>query len=156
MPRRRGRFASVAVWGSVLSLGVAQASALRQLDAELREITAKVAPAVVQVLVAGYGAVDAGSPGQAAVFSRQQRLGSGVILDPSGYIMTNAHVIKGAQRVQVVLTTPDRSVDGPPLPGTEQSVLPATVVGLTNHFDLALLKVEAAAFPPCPSPTFGW
>jgi serine protease Do len=133
---------------------VAQASALRQLDAELREITAKVAPAVVQVLVAGYGAVDAGSPGQAAVFSRQQRLGSGVILEPSGYIMTNAHVIKGAQRVQVVLTTPDRSVDGPPLPGTEQSVLPATVVGLTNHFDLALLKVEAAGLPTLPFADF--
>ena len=128
----RVRFASVAVLGSVLSLGVAEASPLRQLDAELREITARVSPAVVQVLVAGYGAVDAGSPGQAAVVSRQQRLGSGVILDPSGYIMTNAHVIKGAQRVQVVLTKPDRSVDGPPLPGAEQSVLPATVVGFSR------------------------
>jgi serine protease Do len=177
MQRKWLRFASVAASGSALSLAVAgaapgqprphehdarasggpatsAASPLRQLDAELREITAKVSPAVVQILVAGYGAVDAGSPGQAAVLSRQQRLGSGVVLDRSGYIMTNAHVVKGAQRVQVVLTKPDRGVDGPWLPGAEQSVLPATVVGFSNHFDLALLKVEATDLPTLPFADF--
>jgi serine protease Do len=130
------------------------ASPLRQLDAELRDITAKVSPAVVQVLVTGYGAVDAGSPGQAAVVSRQQRLASGVIVDPSGYIVTNAHVVKGAQRVQVALAKADRSVEGPPLLGTEESVLPATVVGFTNHFDLALLKVDATDLPTLPFADF--
>jgi serine protease Do len=177
MPRRWVRFASVAVSGSFLWLvtpmasrgqsrprerearaqkapAASAASPLRQLDAELREITARVSPAVVQVLVAGYGAVDAGSPGQAAVVSPQQRLGSGVILDPSGYIMTNAHVIKGAQRVQVVLTKPDRSVDGPPLPGAERYVLPATVVGSSSYFDLALLRVEATGLPTLPLADF--
>jgi serine protease Do len=162
MPRRWIRLASIAVSGLLLSLGVhasggnstSASTPLRQLDAELRDITAKVSPAVVQVLVTGYGAVDAGSPGQAALVGRQQRLGSGVIVDPSGYIVTNAHVIKGAQRIQVVLTKPDRSVDGPPLRGTEQSVLPATVVGFTNHFDLALLKVEATDLPVLPFADF--
>ena len=106
-----------------------------------------MSPAVVQVLVAGYGPVETGSPGQAAVFIRQQRLGSGVILDPSGYIMTNGHVIKGAQRVQVILTTPDWKVGAPPPATAKQSVLPATVVGFTDYFDLALLKVEATDLP---------
>src|SRR4029450_10561050 len=85
--RRWGRFAPVAVSGSLLWLAIPEAhgqsrardrearvgkappasaaSPLRQLDAELREITARVSPAVVQVLVSGYGAVDVGSPGQA-------------------------------------------------------------------------------------------
>jgi serine protease Do len=127
---------------------VPPANPLRQLDTALREVTAKVAPAVVQVLVSGYGPMDSGTPGQAAVFTRQQRLGSGVILDPSGYIMTNGHVIKGAQRVQVVLTRPDWSVNHPPRPAVaEQSVLSATVVGFTDYFDLALLKVEATDLP---------
>ena len=155
LPRRWVRIASLALSALLLSLGVArgspaQRSPLRQLDAELRDITAKVSPAVVQVLVTGYVAVDAGSPGQAAVVSRQQRLGSGVILDPSGYIMTNAHVIRGAQQVQVVLTKPELRVDGPPLPGKERSVLSARVVGFTNYFDLALLKVEATELPTLP------
>lgn len=127
--------------------GTSAASALRQLDKELRELTAKVSPAVVQVLVAGYGPVDPDSPGQAAVFARQQKLGSGVILDPSGYIMTNGHVIKGAHRIQVVLTKPDPSADGPLPVIAERSVLSATVVGFTDYFDLALLKVEATDLP---------
>jgi serine protease Do len=91
--------------------------------------------------------MDSGSPAQAAVFARQQRLGSGVILDPSGYIMTNGHVIKGAQRVQVVLTRPGWSVNGPRPAISEQSILSATVVGFTDYFDLALLKVEASGLP---------
>jgi serine protease Do len=122
------------------------AHALRQFDAALKRLTAQVSPAVVQVLVAGYGPADAGSPGAAAVFTRQQRLGSGVILDPSGYVMTNAHVVKGAQRVQVVLAEPEWSAGEPPTDAT-RSVLPATVVGLSDHFDLALLKVEASELP---------
>jgi serine protease Do len=161
MPRRFG-FAAIAVTGFVLSLAVADASAapprprardarpLHVLDAELREITAKVSPAVVQVLVTGYAAADGGSAGQAALVSPQQRLGSGVILDPSGYVMTNAHVIKGAQRVQLVLARPDEVPGSPLPPGAEQSVLPATVVGFTSYFDLALLKVDATGLPTVP------
>src|SRR5262249_52663141 len=127
--------------------GTSRVSALRQLDRELRELTAKVSPAVVQLLVAGYGPVDSGSPAQAALFTHQQKLGSGVIVDPSGYIMTNGHVIKGAQRVQVVLTKPDSSA-ALPLPAiAEQPVLSATAVGFTVYFDLALLKVEATDLP---------
>jgi serine protease Do len=161
MPRRWVGFAAIAVTGSVLSLAGADASAgpprprvreaspLHALDAELREITAKVSPAVVQVLVTGYGVAEGGSAGQAALVSPQQRLGSGVILDSSGYVMTNAHVIKGAQRVLVVLARPDEGPDGLPA-GAEQSVLPATVVGFTNYFDLALLKVDATGLPTVP------
>src|SRR5262245_125690 len=156
------RFACVAVSGSVLSLAVHAsgalsedaASPLRQLDVALRDITTKVSPAVVQVLVTGRGEIDAASPGQAAEVGWPQRLGSGVIIDPSGYILTNAHVVERAQRVRVVLTNPDRGVDDPPVRGTDESVLPATVVGLTDHFDLALLKVEATDLPILPFADF--
>jgi serine protease Do len=73
-----------------------------------------------------------------------------VILDPSGYIITNAHVVKGAERVQVVFTKPDSNRDAPQPPAAEQSMLPATIVGFTDYFDLALLKVEAAGLPTLP------
>ena len=42
--------------------------------------------------------------------TRQRSMGSGFVIDPEGYIMTNAHVVSGAQRVQVVL--PPINADG--------------------------------------------
>ncbi len=54
-------------------------------------------------------------------------LGSGVILDSRGYLVTNAHVIAGAQSIQVVL------YDG--------SSLSARLVGADSLDDLAVMKV---------------
>ena len=134
--------------------GASPASPLRQFDAALKELTARVAPAVVQVLAAGYGPVGGGDPSQAAVLVRQEGVGSGVILDPSGYIITNAHVVKGAERVQVVFTRSGSRRDAPLPPGAEQSMLPATIVGFTDYFDLALLKVDATGLPTLPFADF--
>ena len=50
------------------------------------------------------------SPRRAAVVDRQQSTGSGFVIDPDGYILTNAHVVNGARRVQVVL--PVDNADG--------------------------------------------
>jgi serine protease Do len=129
-------------------------SPLRQFDAALKELTARVSPAVVQILATGYGPVGGGNPSQAAVLVRQEGVGSGVILDPSGYIITNAHVVKGAERVQVVFTKPDSKRDLPLPPAAEQSMLPATIVGFTDYFDLALLKVDATDLPTLPFADF--
>lgn len=63
----------------------------------------------------------------------QQGLGSGVIYSSAGYILTNAHVVAGASRVQVTL--PDgRS-------------LPAGVIGAQPERDLAVLRVGQAGLP---------
>ena len=59
---------------------------------------------IVQVQVTGYRAMEEKSQDEANLIGRQRSLGSGVIVDPDGYIITNAHVVKGAQRVRVVLT----------------------------------------------------
>src|SRR5262245_9645382 len=68
-----------------------EGDALHQLDTALKTLTARVSPAVVEVLVSGFGG-DSDDSGNTAVVSRQQSVGSGVIVDPSGYIITNAHV----------------------------------------------------------------
>ncbi|MCF6289885.1 MAG: trypsin-like peptidase domain-containing protein [Desulfobacterales bacterium] len=60
-----------------------------------------------------------------------QSLGSGVIIDPQGYILTNAHVIEKASRIFVAL--PD-----------SQKELEAELVGMAERLDLAVLKVVAA------------
>lgn len=58
----------------------------------------------------------------------QQSLGSGVILDPDGLIVTNRHVVAGAQQITVVLN--------------DRREFPAKVVVSDAHADLAVLKID--------------
>ena len=84
------------------------------------------------------------------VIGRQEATGSGFVIDPEGYVMTNAHVVNGAQRVQIVL--PADNADGTlktALSGKTR-VLPAQIVGITTELDLALLKVEGLKLPALP------
>jgi S1-C subfamily serine protease len=86
------------------------------LDAVREAAVAKVRPTVVQVnVVTGSG----------------KGLGSGVIFDSRGYIITNHHVIADAQSIQVTL------YDG--------TSLPARLVGTDPLDDLAVLKVATSA-----------
>jgi serine protease Do len=120
---------------------------LRAFDSELRALTDRVSPAVVQILVDRYGSGESENPGQAALVTEKRSVASGVILDPSGYIITNAHVVKGAWRVRVILTKAEEHSDVLPTPMTEESAVLATIVGGTDHFDLALLKIDASNLP---------
>jgi serine protease Do len=70
---------------------------------------------------------------------RVQAVGSGFIVDPSGYVVTNNHAIDGADKVTVILED-----------GTQY---PAEVKGRDPKTDLALLKVKPKN--PLPYVTFG-
>ncbi|SME91351.1 serine protease Do [Tistlia consotensis] len=71
-----------------------------------------------------------GGPGaEPAPRRRENALGSGFIIDADGYIVTNNHVVEGADEISVRLT--------------DNTILPATLVGADQATDLALLKVEA-------------
>jgi len=73
-------------------------------------LTRKVWPSVVQIQVTSYTARESDSRDEGrVVFGRQRSVGSGFVIDPDGYILTNAHVVNGAQRVQVVLPSEDMS-----------------------------------------------
>ena len=93
------------------------------------------------VTAEGYQQV-AGDPAGVAPFGLRRAAGSGVIVSSNGYIVTNAHVVAGATRIQVQLSSngaqAGRSIVRPP-----GRVLPARLVGLDAETDLALLKVEA-------------
>jgi S1-C subfamily serine protease len=58
------------------------------------------------VLATGYGQVET-SNGNSALVGMQQKIGSGVIIDRDGSIVTNAHAIGGAQHVRVSIPTVD-------------------------------------------------
>jgi serine protease Do len=116
---------------------------LRQMNRALEELAAKVSPAVVQIQTTGYGPLnDSDSDrGKTALIVRQHAVGSGVIVDSNGYIMTNAHVVEGAQRIRVAL--PMSTAASPTnTPAGKRRVLDAKLVGIHKESDLALLKID--------------
>jgi serine protease Do len=122
---------------------------LHQLDSSMQSLVQQVSPAVVQVLVTGYGAVEQ-HPGETALIGRQRSLGSGVIVDPDGYIITNAHVVEGAVRVRVVLFSSENSNSPHATLRSRPTTMEARVVGEHAETDLALLKIEASGLPYLP------
>jgi serine protease Do len=68
---------------------------------------------------------------------KQQALGSGFIITPDGFILTNAHVVGKAEKITVLLET-----------GRTYSV---QVVGRDEKTDIALLKIDAGNSLPCVS-----
>jgi serine protease Do len=116
---------------------------LRKVDQSTGELIHKVSPSVVQILVAGYGQIEESDHGNTGlVIGRQRAIGSGFIVDPSGYIITNAHVVKGAQRVQVVLSSANSDDSEDAVFSSKTNLVPARIVGVTSEIDLALLKVD--------------
>ncbi len=107
---------------------------LEALDAYSRVVVAvaeRVGPAVVNIAVSH----------RVLVRDRYQRMvprertgaGSGVIISPDGYILTNSHVVSGAQRLDVTLN------DG--------RQFTAEPVGEDPHTDLAVVRVPASGLP---------
>ena len=122
---------------------------LSQFSSSLDALTLRVSPSVVQVQVTGFQAVNEGNSGDTSLVARSRVLGSGVIVDPDGYIVTNAHVVRGAQRVRVFLTaSPGGSQVRASLGLTDRlPAMDAKIVGIDPTIDLALLKVDASGLP---------
>ncbi len=145
---RRSSWFSVLILFAVVALGCdldaappAQAPAQPSLpppDSPRRtpivEVVERVAPAVVNI--SAEAIVREPDPFFGGFFPRRRRaqsLGSGLIVEPNGIVVTNAHVIEGASSIRV--TT---------LNGRE---LEAEVLGSDRDTDLAVLKVQASDLP---------
>src|SRR5690606_22368415 len=114
-------------------------SAIAQRGAtfDFADVAERVLPAVVNIAVSGEQTVQPpaefrGTPFERYFRNRRERVqgaGSGFVIDPAGFVVTNNHVVGNAQRVTI-------SIQG----GQE---LQARVVGSDELADLALLRVES-------------
>ena len=119
------------------------ARGLGALSDGLREVAARVGPAVVEI--SGSGFVPSGARG-AATLTPQRGIGSGVILAPDGFVVTNAHVVEGARSIQVLLSE-RRDGEGSSILPPPGEALPATLVGVDEETDLAVLRVDRQGLP---------
>ena len=93
------------------------------------------APAVANVYTRRLVQADS-SPATEERFQLNTSLGSAVVIDPEGYLVTNFHVVAGAAEIRVQLS--DGRIANP------------QVVGLDAETDLALLKVDLGVLPAIP------
>jgi serine protease Do len=120
------------------------AGSLLTLSTAFEALAQQVGPSVVQIQTTEYAAVRGSGEG----LRDQRGSGSGVILDPDGYIVTNAHVVRGARAIRVVLSwSQDEQPRWKSVLRPQGRVVPAHVVGTDPDTDLAVLKVEQKGLP---------
>ena len=138
------------------ALDNASVSSLVDLDKAVEEVASHVTPAVVNVAVTSrnteretaqaQGPEQDLPPGFSQFFGQRGRpqqpqiqhgIGSGVIVSPDGYIVTNNHVVDGAVQIRVTLN--------------DRRILTAKLVGSDKLTDLAVIKVDAKNLP-----SIGW
>jgi serine protease Do len=127
--------------------------ALLSLDQAMETLAARVTPAIVNVTVTSrskeraggqipenmqqfFGPFGMGPNGQQQQPRVEHGLGSGVIISPDGYIVTNNHVIDGATDIRVTMS--------------DRRILPAKLIGADPLTDLAVIKIEGHDLPSVP------
>ncbi|CAN5597932.1 DegQ family serine endoprotease [soil metagenome] len=135
-------------------------SSLSALDRDMETLAARVTPAVVNVAVTSvgsskdedgqteqrmdpqdlppqlrqfFGGGDGSRGGRQSPQELRRGVGSGVIISPDGYIVTNNHVVEGATQIKVTLH--------------DRRVLTGKVVGTDKMTDIAVVKVDAHDLP---------
>ncbi|HET9837541.1 MAG TPA: DegQ family serine endoprotease [Candidatus Angelobacter sp.] len=135
-------------------------SAITALDQAMEKLAAHVTPAVVNVTVAAkprqqqisgddqdeirrffgpFFGPEGGPQGQRGMRPQprvEHGLGSGIIISPDGYIVTNNHVVEGATDIRVTLN--------------DRRVLAAKLIGADPMTDLAVIKINGSGFPSLP------
>jgi serine protease Do len=99
---------------------------LEMYDQALDQVAERAMRTVVEINVTSYSVPEHGEEGDTQSLRRERALGSGVIVDPDGYIITNNHVVAGALRIR------------------------ATLIGTNRYADLAVIKIDEKNLPFMP------
>jgi serine protease Do len=111
------------------------ALSLSDLSSSLEVLVNRVRPAVVQIFSTGYAAAEENVTTTTSLLTKQHSTGSGVVVAEDGYIITNAHVVRGARLIQVRLPSPRRDQ-------VAARLLEAKLVGMDREIDIAVLRIE--------------
>jgi serine protease Do len=118
------------------SQGAAAPPDIVRLNDFMHELTERLKPPLVQIRVRRVAEAQEGSEQQPSAPDDRRSQGSGFIIREDGYLVTNAHVVGDAERIQV------RLIDGRRFEGK--------VVGLDERVDLALVKIDTKGLPVAP------
>ncbi|QNI30182.1 trypsin-like peptidase domain-containing protein [Alloacidobacterium dinghuense] len=129
-------------------------SILQDYDQAIDAVAEKAMQSVVEIEVTGYGVPEHNDDNSTPqMLQRQRSLGSGVIVDPDGYIVTNNHVVNGAVRIRVIISP--ATVEMAPYHTSlarKQRVYEAKLIGTNHYADLAVIKIEEKNLPAMPLP----
>jgi serine protease Do len=120
---------------------------LADFDDSIEALVRTVNPSVVQVFTTALAPLSGVVTNQTDLVTTQRGSGSGVIVDAEGYIVTNAHVVRGASRIRVEIPT---DTGGKSLLARRSRVVPARVIGVDDETDLAVLRVEEGGLAALP------
>jgi serine protease Do len=127
------------------------AASLPDLSGAFERLVDKVSPAIVQIFATAYATPSAEEGPPTSLVTTERTTGSGVVLDPDGYIVTNAHVVEGAIRVQVELALASgASVPAKSILKRRGRIVGAQVVAVDRETDIAVLKIDARNLPTLP------
>lgn len=117
------------------ALAILERKPVMQDESQSRIVLAvkKIAPAVVNIDTIGKMKPEEETTGASMYDSEVHGKGSGVILSPDGYIVTNHHVIEGASRIRVTLQNGEWRY--------------AKLIGVDSDTDLAVIRIEATNLP---------
>jgi serine protease Do len=119
---------------------------LKQLSASFEEVTERSGRAVVQIFVRSYVTGDE-TTSNGELLTAQNSSGSGIILTSDGYILTNAHVVKGAHSVKVQLNNTLEAQARRNGDHTMSRPISGRIVGVDRDTDLAVIKIEKQNLP---------
>jgi serine protease Do len=123
---------------------------LLNASGSIEALVRHVSQSVVQVKVTGYRPVETDTMRASAAVGRGRSIASGVVVAADGYIVTNAHVVAGAERIEVVLPPAAESEGPATLGGAAPRIVEARLVGVADELDLALLSIDVHGLPALP------
>jgi serine protease Do len=113
---------------------------LSELSQAFQGLSGRVAQSVVHIESLGY----APDEERRQLLTQRRSAGSGVIVSAEGHIVTNAHVVQGAQTIRVRLPRrPEQAQSFDSILKPLGQTVPARVLGIDLETDLALLQVDA-------------
>jgi serine protease Do len=119
---------------------------LQQLSTSLEVLSKRVSLSVVQVFSIGYNLDTDRDRRNTDLLSRGLISGSGIIIASDGWIVTNAHVVQGARRIQVRLDQ-RAAVSAARNGGSRHALFEAKLHMADRDSDLAVLKIDATDLP---------